>query len=141
MKTVNVSQAEGPVLDWMVAKCEDFRDDFAIIRVWNNRVTKIIPGDYETSEVYTSYSPSADWDQGGPIIEREGINLSIDYQDDALSNDMVQIGWKANLWNNSVPGTPGFLQWSYGPTPLIAAMRCFCCSKLGDVVDVPEELP
>ncbi len=141
MKTINVSQAEGQVLDWMVAKCEDFRDDFAIIRVWNNRVTKIIPGDYETSEVYTSYSPSADWDQGGPIIEREGINLSIDYQDDALSNDMVQIGWKANLWNNSVPGTPGFLQWSYGPTPLIAAMRCFCCSKLGDVVDVPEELP
>ena len=27
-----------------------------------------------------------------------------------------------------------------GPTPLIAAMRCYVASKLGDEVDVPEEL-
>jgi hypothetical protein len=27
-----------------------------------------------------------------------------------------------------------------GPTPLIAAMRCYCCSKLGDEVEVPEEV-
>jgi hypothetical protein len=26
------------------------------------------------------------------------------------------------------------------PTPLIAAMRCYVASKLGDEVDVPEEL-
>jgi hypothetical protein len=29
---------------------------------------------------------------------------------------------------------------AYGPTPLIAAMRCYVASKLGDEVDVPEEL-
>jgi len=28
----------------------------------------------------------------------------------------------------------------YGPTPLIAAMRCFVASKLGEEVDVPQEL-
>ena len=83
---------------------------------------------------------SRKWEAGGPIIQREGINLSVDYQDDALSDDMVQIGWKGNLWNNSVPGTAGFLQWAYGPTPLIAAMRCYVASKLGDEVEVPEEL-
>lgn len=27
-----------------------------------------------------------------------------------------------------------------GPTPLIAAMRCFVASKLGDEVEIPEEL-
>jgi hypothetical protein len=27
-----------------------------------------------------------------------------------------------------------------GPTPLIAAMRCYVASKLGDEVEVPEEL-
>ena len=27
-----------------------------------------------------------------------------------------------------------------GPTPLIAAMRCYVASKLGDDVDIPEEL-
>ena len=28
----------------------------------------------------------------------------------------------------------------YGPTPLIAAMRCFVVSKLGDEVNVPDDL-
>lgn len=28
----------------------------------------------------------------------------------------------------------------YGPTPLIAAMRCYVASKLGDEVEIPEEL-
>jgi hypothetical protein len=28
----------------------------------------------------------------------------------------------------------------HGPTPLIAAMRCYVQSKLGDEVEAPEEL-
>jgi hypothetical protein len=28
----------------------------------------------------------------------------------------------------------------HGPTPLIAAMRCYVASKLGDEVEVPKEL-
>lgn len=124
MKTINVSQAEGPVLDWLVATLEGWDYDDITNATKPDRRKKY----------------STDWSQGGPIIEREGINLSVDYQDSALSNDMVQIGWKGNLWNNSVPGTAGFLQWAYGPTPLIAAMRCFCVSKLGETVEVPEEL-
>ena len=71
---------------------------------------------------------STDWAQGGPIIDhmvREGLRLT-GYK--SLPTDptscQAQIG-------NIVTG---------GPTPLIAAMRCFCCSKLGDVVDIPEEL-
>ncbi|MNW06473.1 hypothetical protein D3C71_2028910 [compost metagenome] len=27
-----------------------------------------------------------------------------------------------------------------GPTPLIAAMRCYVASRVGDEVDLPEEL-
>jgi hypothetical protein len=30
--------------------------------------------------------------------------------------------------------------WAKGPTPLIAAMRCYVTLKLGDEVEVPEEL-
>jgi hypothetical protein len=36
-----------------------------------------------------------------------------------------------------------YFQWAYkqqGPTPLIAAMRCYVASKLGDEVEIPEEL-
>jgi hypothetical protein len=28
----------------------------------------------------------------------------------------------------------------YGDTPLIAAMRCYVASKLGDEVEIPKEL-
>lgn len=140
MKTINVSQAEGPVLDWLVAKANNDLHPVGNVRVLDEKVFSIEAGDYERSDRWQQYNPSTDWSQGGPIIEGEGINLSVDYQDSALSNDMVQIGWKGNLWNNSVPGTAGFLQWAYGPTPLIAAMRCYVASTLGETAEVPEEL-
>ena len=69
------------------------------------------------------WQPSTNWSQGGPIIEREGI--SIGKADDP--EWWAFKGWKAEN------GTPG-------STPLIAAMRCFVASKLGDTVDIPEEL-
>ena len=71
----------------------------------------------------SEYAPSTDWAQGGPIIEREGIDV------------MPMFHFKPTGWQAQVPGT------CYsGPTPLIAAMRCFVASKLGDEVDVPAEV-
>ncbi len=32
------------------------------------------------------------------------------------------------------------VQINHGPTPLIAAMRCYVASKLGDEIEIPEEL-
>lgn len=63
------------------------------------------------------------WNAGGPIIEREKITL--DPFDDSPN-------WCATI--------PGYMYRVYGPTPLIAAMRCYVASKLGDVVEIPEEL-
>ena len=60
------------------------------------------------------FKPSTDWSQGGPIIEREGLILD---------------QWAR--WRSSN---------SYGTTPLIAAMRCYVASKLGDEIDIPKEL-
>ena len=64
---------------------------------------------------------SSDWACGGPILEREGISI---YR---MTSD-----WSA-AYNPSVATQDG-------PTPLIAAMRCYVASKLGDTVEVPEEL-
>lgn len=72
------------------------------------------------------FGPSEVWSQGGPIIERERINLRASGAGD----------WAAS--SHDVPHPNRIIQ--YGPTPLIAAMRCFVASKLGDEVDVPEEL-
>jgi len=125
MKT---SELTGAALDWAVAKCENFNDDSAIIRLWNGQVTKIIPGDYEAPEIYTHYSPSTNWAQGGPIIEREGIGLD-QYADYPR--------WQAFT---PAPEQPSGQAACNGPTPLIAAMRCYVASKLGDAVEIPKEL-
>ena len=46
-------------------------------------------------------------------------------------------------WMGSIGGCTDLdmpLWQEHGPTPLIAAMRCYVASKLGDEVDVPDEL-
>jgi hypothetical protein len=99
-----VASLEGAALDWVVAKCE---------------LGEAI------NEIDDPHFYSSDWAQGGPIIEREGINLR------ALSGAL----WEAETW--SAEGGQYLLD---GPTPLIAAMRCYVASVLGDEVEVPNEL-
>jgi hypothetical protein len=102
MKT---SELTGAALDWAVAKCEGINYE-------------VIDGglDYDCPDYSTH------WAQGGPIIEREKIEIFI--RDE---------GWFAYSSFSTPEDFPG-------PTPLIAAMRCYVASKLGDEVDVPEEL-
>lgn len=69
---------------------------------------------------YADYS--ANWVKRGAIIERE---ISEIYVHNALEC------WAAK-------NREGDLR--YGPTPLIAVMRCFIVSKLGDEVEVPDDL-
>ena len=73
-------------------------------------------GGADRRALLTNYS--TDWSQGGPIIEREEIALH-----------------KGDDWFARCKGYDGT-----GPTSLIAAMRCYVASKLGDEVEVPEEL-
>lgn len=68
------------------------------------------------------YAPSRKWAQGGPIIETNEIDLFWDGGD---------------LWDGSID-RGRFVE--SGPTPLVAAMRCYVASKLGDEVEVPDEL-
>lgn len=76
------------------------------------------------------FCPSTDWAQGGPIIEREGIQLS-----------GWESRWEAKLyWSKAAQGGPKRYWNMTGPNPLIAAMRCYVASKLGSEVEVPEEL-
>ncbi len=111
MKT---NQLTGAALDWAVAKCEG-RSEPELVN--NFPVAWYTWGN-------THYS--TDWAQGGPIIEREKIGFK--YTGAAL--DFV-------AWVNGQLSTKHD---KYGETPLIAAMRCYVASKLGDEVDVPKEL-
>jgi hypothetical protein len=112
MKT---SELQGAALDWAVAKCEFPEPDYEP-QDWLVYITEDCMDDGWV------FKPSTDWAQGGPIIEREGIEL--------FRNN------EKNYWFTSKARN----QIGAGPTPLIAAMRCYVASKLGDEVEIPEEL-
>ena len=71
------------------------------------------------------FHPSTNWAQGGPIIEREVISL--DY---ALCYGETGQEWEAVSVDDLKLG---------GPTPLIAAMRCYVLARLGSEVDAPDD--
>jgi hypothetical protein len=107
------SELIGPALDWAVAKCEG--TDLMSLKYSGSALKYDVNG----QACWEYWNPSTDWAQGGPIIEREKIDIQSRSQ------------WAAKLNGH---------QWHEGPTPLIAAMRCYCASKLGDEVEIPDEL-
>lgn len=65
------------------------------------------------------YHPSTDWAVGGPLIERERIEL----QNHACSD-----GWWAGIRQSPGQNKAGGVI-ATGPTPLIAAMRAYVASR------------
>lgn len=116
---VKTQDLTGPALDWAVAKCE--WDELAMLNIQYPQYAAHFP----------KIAPSTDWAHGGPIIEREEIGLRMNVP---CSPGRTWEGRPSPL----AKGAGG--KFGYGPTPLIAAMRCYCYSKLGDEIDIPEEL-
>ena len=116
MKHIATSELKGAALDWAVAIAEGLEIGEDNKPIWFGDDQPY----YEAAR--RAYNPSTDWAQGGPIIEREGIFVG--------------------PWGHA----PGGIAWKSankkfeGPTPLIAAMRCYVASKLGDTVEIPDEL-
>lgn len=117
---VRVSEATGAVLDWAVAKCKGVT---VLPKMRGGCYVTLVRGE----TVLLNYS--TDWAQGGPIIERERIDFLW------FRSDVEAYICAADSAGHFTPIASG-----EGPTPLIAAMRCYVASKLGDEVDVPEEL-
>lgn len=112
MKT---SDLTGLALDWAVAKCEGV-ETIVLAGLLHSR--EVVRSD---AVVIPVLAYSTNWAQGGPIIERERIEL----------RDFGGEEWTAD--NNVGRQT-------FGSTPLIAAMRCYVASKLGENIEIPEEL-
>ena len=131
MPKIKVSEASGVVLNWLVATYEHTTKHHKYGTPCINPKTKRV---YETEglrQIGVNFAPTTDWAQGGPIIERGEIGL----KRNAPCSEGRQ--WEASP-SITAKGAGG--RWGYGPTPLIAAMRCYVASKLGDEVEVPEEL-
>jgi len=125
VKTMKTSELTGDALVWAVATCEGYTDLHKIKgRMPHEPNLAMLPPrlEYGAMELWEIGSDS-DWEFFGPIIEKEGIRLHRSHTGD----------WWAGA--ESEPHKP-----ISGPTPLIAAMRCYVASRLGDEVDVPEGL-
>lgn len=124
MKKIKVAEASGGLLDWLVARCEGFGIEFEDPRrPWLTR-------DGISVTLLRAFNPSTKWHEGGPIIERERIEVV---------NSPAHEGWLATS-HGGCYALPKRRVYADGPTPLIAAMRCFCASRLGDEVEVPDEI-
>ena len=123
-QSVNISELTGAALDWAVAKCEYPE------LIWGETIglsahaqDLIVIPQFKDHKCW--WRPSTNWTQGGPIIEREGITVS---------------KTRHGFWESHLRTYDERESYQTGPTPLIAAMRCYVASKLGDTVEIPKEL-
>jgi hypothetical protein len=153
---INTSELTRDALNWAIAKCEGYTPGVITIeetiagqieqeRLHGNRkeviefldtvvrsrtlptLCNIAEDGYKYVHVLHyggrswPFQYSTDWAQGGPIIDREIISIV----------EGPNGTWEAGK-------RPG--RFYGGPTALISAMRCFVASKLGDTVDIPDDL-
>ena len=109
---IKISNLSLTQLDWAVAKCEGLN---------------IQSPDKLTDDEYYS----TNWAQGGPIIEREEIGIK------RKAPCFRGREWEASP-SITAKGAGG--HYGYGPTPLIAAMRCYVSSKSDEEIEIPDEL-
>lgn len=146
MKT---SELTGVALDWAVAKCEEYSGQVYV------KDGKLYEPLYEEFLCF-----STDWAQGGPIIEWE--NISIIRCDDNYETDKevyTTLPVRIAVWGAVHKDRHGLSEsygsqgdhcgksynvypdvMVYGPTPLVAAMRCYVTSKFGDEIKIPGVL-
>jgi hypothetical protein len=131
---IKTSELTGAALDWAVGSCENPNANpvwpFGKI-TWSSLWKCFTIPEPNNAALRSSWHPSADWAQGGQIIEREKIETG--YYSDESGHVELRGQWSA--WLASGP-----IKELFGPTPLVAAMRCFVTSKLGDEVEVPQEV-
>lgn len=115
-----ISTLEDALLDAAVAKAEGKSNLDMVITEGH--------GDWERM-----YSPSDNWQDGGPIIEREQISLTA-----AEFRERIDSQWRAELLGALLGRAFGGRDHAaaIGRTPLIAAMRAYVASKYGDEIDL-----
>lgn len=143
MIEMKTTELIGAALDWAVAMAEGAKPERPHDgQVSFDSVHLLCGSDQERGFHAPLYSPSTNWNQGGPLIEEHDINTircnDLYFPKGNEHGDFYEPYWEATIDGGTDAGTP--LYKTYGPTPLIAAMRCLVASKLGDTVQIPSEL-
>lgn len=116
-----VSELEGALLDAAVAKAEGMQHaewgSGAFVPIVR-RDGMLWIDEWCDGSSLKPYTPSSQWHLGGPIIERERIEVG-------------PARWDTDWYGATT------MHNASGPTPLIAAMRAYVASKLGEEVELP----
>lgn len=130
---IKTSELTRAALNWAVCIANGLKPEDIYIQRWGKLPASLYRRNRdEDGDLDGTYTTGPDllfsekWEAGGPIIERGNI-----------STCWEGTTWVATLFNKNCDET--WYGHHYGPTPLIAAMRCFVASRLGDEVDVPDE--
>lgn len=111
---------------------EKYAESYAAIKAgFKTELCRVHSDGYKSTLDAQAWHFDEDWGVGGPIIERETMSLC-HYK----SHAEPWFAEKRHFGRHHKAGR----SYGEGPTPLIAAMRCFCCAKLGDEIEIPQEL-
>ncbi|MGV2866374.1 phage protein NinX family protein [Achromobacter sp. AGC39] len=128
MTTIATKDLEGTALDWAVAKASH---GMRTQQIKANGPVHIVRMSGACDPL--PYAPSTDWSQAGPIIERENISTR--------APKTFWPRWSACIY---VAGPRGMgmngTHQMDGATPLVAAMRCYVASRLGETVEIPASI-
>ena len=114
---LKTTELQGEALAWAVADCEgELSQHGGQVHLVESKVR------FYEDTLDIQYTPPTDWSQGGPIIERERIATWFERYEDEDAG--LPCWFAAKYGEREYPG----------PTPLIAAMRCYVASVLGDEV-------
>lgn len=112
---VPTADLDGAALNWAVQSCvfADLEADGTPVKAW-------VMDRHNAGDVMADYC--RDWAHSGPIIERHRI----------------AVRWidGLNSWIATAPYAPDF----FGPSPIVAALRCYVWAAVDDVAVVPAEL-
>jgi hypothetical protein len=168
MKTINVTEATGAALDWLVAKCEGHDVVILTVQEQRDRWFEDVPPEKlakETREYDLHFAPLArpeiriKSDDGykrtphhseAPMLYGEGIakfqySTSHAQGGPIIHRDKISVLWRPErsvywaCYGGQDPADEEVLG-ADGATYLEAAMRCRVMAKLGEEVEVPDEL-
>lgn len=116
---VKTATLKGPALDWAVEKCLlgfEYRKRLQVVR------GKVLIAPTSPFHIPRWADSATNWTAAGRIIEKMNITLE---------GKTTEKGWVAHI---------GYNYEQEGHTPLIAAMRCYVTSKMGEEIEIPDEL-
>ena len=131
---VKTEPLTGSRLDWAVSTALGYKP---VLNMESHGTTWrgwwLACGEYRRMPRY--HSEWEGWSESGPLFDRERIQTVYDdfwvYDPEDLDDNGER--WYAYTCKGSEGGI-------YGPTKLVAGLRCLVASKLGDTVEIPDNL-